>query len=1536
MSLRTLCSRIAFVLLTYAGAFNAAAQPGIIPTLGKEFWVGFMFNPPTNNPVMNIFISSDVNTTGNVQVPGLGIDIPFTVIANVTTTVSLDADDVMHTTASEIVDNKAVLITTADTVAVFAINFQPYSADAAVIYPYRSLGIEYRIFSHRGLEFGGTNDYASEFLIVSPQDGTEVEITTSCATQGGHAAGVPWIVQLDSGETYQVKAVDGVQDLTGSTIVGTPQSGTCRPFAVFSGSSCARVPEPCTACDHIVAQNLPRNVWGLTYHSVPFETTTGYTYRLMSDIDGTLITVDGAAPILLNAGEWTNVYNEANAVCFSGNQRFAVAQYMQGVTCSDNGDPALLILNAEEQRINSVTFATVVSNVITDHYLNVVTNTSDIGFLTLDGAPVPPAAFSAYPACPSVSHASLLITEGSHTLLSPGGFSAYAYGMGNAESYAYSVGSYSDEPQLPVDSVLCGLDSTGNLTLTAPSYIFNPYWTLYADPDDTLHLGQQYTFVPPGSDIYSVTGNEFISGCESQFLYSVEVADPPALDVTADGDVTVSVCAYEPVQLNVVPDPGGTYLYTWWPAATLSASNIPNPIATPAATTWYYSSVSTLNGCAVALDSVLVTVVNGDVMVHEATPANTLLCLGDSVQFELNTRQVVGEDLLNGSIGALWQNVAGGVLDDICGAVDGDALYFNGAAPRTATTVPLNVPNGGTVRFGLKVANAAAPCDDAEVGDNIVLEYSLTGGAPWTAITTYLEFNFADMTMVDAEIPAGAFSPNTSFRWTQVGAFAAGEDNWVLDQVTIAAVDPSGLSFNWTPAGTLEDATIADPWAYPTVTGWYYINTTDDATSCLYTDSVYVDVGEPFSIAVTPDTVLCDVAGIQLDAAPSSGTGHVWAWSPGATLNADFVQSPTATPATTTTYSVTVTTAQGCSAEEEVTITVAQLLDLEVTVDDNSICAGETVNLLGDLDGSGLNVVRTWFPAGSVDSPNTAATTASPTNNTMFVHLVVDTLTGCALSDSVLVSVSNLYQATATNDTTVCTAVGLDLGVVHNVPAPALIAWSPAVHLTGANTATPAVQLDSTMVYAVQVTGPDGCAAYDTTVVTVAFSDLMILSDTAFCAGGSATLDAGFPLASHSWNTGANTQVITVDTTGLYTVTLTDATGCTRQHTTDVTVHPLPVVDIGVDPGLCDGDEWILDAGNPAADHEWTTAEQTQTITVTLDGMYGVLVTDGFGCQNSDSVLLEFHPLPVVELRDTTVCVSETISFDAGNEGSTYLWSTGETTRTIAMSELTGIINVVVTTAENCVDSASAYIDFIPFPLLDLGPDTALCDTEMITFDAGGPGVTYLWSTGSTDQYAAFVDDALVWASVFNGYCTSTDTVDVVFNPLPLPALDPSVVTCLDEPPHFTILDAENPDCTYLWNTGETTQVIQAKYYQPYTVIITTPLNCSIEETILVEEYCRSTLYLPNSFTPDGDGVNELFFPTGNNIASMKLAIFDRWGELIYEGEDADAFWNGKYNGDVVKQDVYVWKVTYRFFEDVTRTVLSPEKEMIGHVTVLP
>jgi gliding motility-associated-like protein len=175
----------------------------------------------------------------------------------------------------------------------------------------------------------------------------------------------------------------------------------------------------------------------------------------------------------------------------------------------------------------------------------------------------------------------------------------------------------------------------------------------------------------------------------------------------------------------------------------------------------------------------------------------------------------------------------------------------------------------------------------------------------------------------------------------------------------------------------------------------------------------------------------------------------------------------------------------------------------------------------------------------------------------------------------------------------------------------------------------------------------------------------------------------------------------------------------------------------------------------------------------------------------------------------------------------------------------------------------------------------------------------------------------------------------VVFNPLPLELTQSVVTICLDYPPNYAVLDAGNPDCTFEWSNGELTQVILAADYGIYSVHITTPLNCSIDDEVLVQEYCHSTLFVPNTFTPDGDGMNEIFFAMGNNISTLELSIFDRWGELIHTGTGANAYWDAKVNGTPVQDGVYVWKVKYRFYENAEQTVQSPEYEEVGHVTVL-
>ena len=262
----------------------------VTPTKGKEFWFGFMKNyeVETNWEALDIFIVSDQNTSGTIAVPGQAWSLAFNVVANVTTTVTIP-NNIGETLSNQIVEGRGIIVETEDTVAVFAINYNGYTADANKILPTQTLGNEYRVSAYQGLD---GYSYNSEFMVVATEDDTEVEITPSVNTMGGNAAGVPFTVQLNEGEVYQVRAEGWSDDFTGTVIKGTDASGSCRPFAVFSGSDCTNIPWGCYACDHICEQNFPTETWGTQFYLVPFEGTTQYTYTILADQDNTSVSID--------------------------------------------------------------------------------------------------------------------------------------------------------------------------------------------------------------------------------------------------------------------------------------------------------------------------------------------------------------------------------------------------------------------------------------------------------------------------------------------------------------------------------------------------------------------------------------------------------------------------------------------------------------------------------------------------------------------------------------------------------------------------------------------------------------------------------------------------------------------------------------------------------------------------------------------------------------------------------------------------------------------------------------------------------------------------------------------------------------------------------------------------------------------------------------------------------------------------------------------------------------------------------------------
>ena len=164
---------------------------GVIPSKGKDFWLGFPYNPrvsfSTNPKRCDIFITSNKSTSGTVYIPGQGWSQAFTVTAYTTTTIHMPEAQV-EDTLTEIATLQSVHIVTSDTVSVFAIPWQDYSTDASVIYPRPSTGIHYRISSYTGLQTSSPPNLSSDFLIVATEDSTSLQITPSAPTLGGRPA----------------------------------------------------------------------------------------------------------------------------------------------------------------------------------------------------------------------------------------------------------------------------------------------------------------------------------------------------------------------------------------------------------------------------------------------------------------------------------------------------------------------------------------------------------------------------------------------------------------------------------------------------------------------------------------------------------------------------------------------------------------------------------------------------------------------------------------------------------------------------------------------------------------------------------------------------------------------------------------------------------------------------------------------------------------------------------------------------------------------------------------------------------------------------------------------------------------------------------------------------------------------------------------------------------------------------------------------------------------------------------------------------
>ncbi len=397
-------------------------------------------------------------------------------------------------------------------------------------------------------------------------------------------------------------------------------------------------------------------------------------------------------------------------------------------------------------------------------------------------------------------------------------------------------------------------------------------------------------------------------------------------------------------------------------------------------------------------------------------------------------------------------------------------------------------------------------------------------------------------------------------------------------------------------------------------------------------------------------------------------------------------------------------------------------------------------------------------------------------------------------------------------------------------------------------------------------------------------------NDQNICTGEAISLNAGNQYTSYLWNTGATTPSINVTQAGTYKVQVSNGCG-TWTDSVKVTWRNTPLLELGNDQTVCTNSTITIGTNSNFNSYLWSNGATSSQITVNQSGTYRLKVTHDCGT-SEDSVKVVFLALPTLDLgSDLTGCEQATFVLNAGNQFTSYLWSNGSTSSQITVNQ-SGTYKVKATHLCGIVQD-SIKIQLIDLPPLDLGVDKWLCQAENMTLKANDGFEAYQWNTGETTQNINIANFGMYIVEAKKGGCSIKDTITIAKKNIPNLVLPDKVLVDCQNTDIF--ISPTNDFDTYLWSDGSTQKILKITKSGNYTLTVTAQ-GCSQTATAKVE-FEKNEQFVPNTFTPNGDGVNDTFV-LPDALKGAKLSIFNRWGTLIYESEKYQNDWEGQHRGE--------------------------------------
>jgi gliding motility-associated-like protein len=614
-------------------------------------------------------------------------------------------------------------------------------------------------------------------------------------------------------------------------------------------------------------------------------------------------------------------------------------------------------------------------------------------------------------------------------------------------------------------------------------------------------------------------------------------------------------------------------------------------------------------------------------------------------------------------------------------------------------------------------------------------------------------------------------------------------------------------------------------------------------------------IGTPFTITPLPITVsaddsICEGFASSLNVSPN-GVGYSYLWTPATGLNSTSIYNPSATPSSDTNYSVTLVDPNGCKTIDSVAITV--FLNPSANFGNTTVCEGNST-LFSDSSISTSGTINSWFwNYGDGQQLNSTSSSTHPYLNCgqYTAKLTVSNSNGCSDSISKNVIVHCVPQPNAGENDSICFFESYTLQASPNLVAYSYT-WSSEFSNAFSSIYNPTISPSATTTYTVTLTDTNSCSAIDSVTI---FVDAQIILNkqisNATCydsCNGQINIFAngGTSPYAYTW-TNTCTDAICGDLCdGNYSVTVTDAWGCAATADTNITEPPALQAFISSFNATscannCDGNSIITAFGgtpNNDYNYSWNTIPEQTTANANnlCAGNYICFVTDANGCITND---------------------------------------------TVTISSPSSITLTTSTTPTDCIGNTG---------------------TATVNPTGGTPGYTYNWNTNDTNQTAmSLAANTYTVIVTDNNGCTQSEvaTISTVIGPT-------VTVTTSNNNIIFgssTLLTASGAN-DYLWNPTTTlncdtcsTTEAKPKETTTYCVSVVDTNGCADTACVTIEVDYLCDLSVPNAFSPNNDGHNDLFLISGweKCVTEFSIRIYNRWGEKVFESDNLTKPWDGKY-----------------------------------------